>query len=265
MLIAQISDLHMRRDEAPLNGMINARAYIQEAIDTVEMWKPDAVLVTGDLTDTGAADDYATLADILSRLTAPCYVTPGNHDLHAPMLDAFSDHRYLPKAAPLNWIAELGPVRLIGLDSVVPGAAHGALSSDTLGWLDAQLAASEAPTLVALHHPPFETGLPGLDEIKCLNGEDLGAIIKRHPHVERVLTGHYHRTLQVRWAGTLGQIAPAVVHQTDLASARRGAAAWVMEPRAILLHDWQEHTGLITHTAYIGDFGAPQPFGSDDI
>lgn len=53
MLLAQITDLHMRRDDTPMSGEVVTRPYIAAAIDAVNDWAPDAVFVSGDLTDIG--------------------------------------------------------------------------------------------------------------------------------------------------------------------------------------------------------------------
>ncbi|MEM6488941.1 MAG: phosphodiesterase [Pseudomonadota bacterium] len=262
MLLAQITDLHMRRDETPLSGAVVTRPLIAAAVDAVIARAPDAVLVTGDLTDIGSDAEYALLRAELDRLPMPCFVIPGNHDRRAPLRAAFADHAYLPAEGPLNWVVEGFALRLVGLDSVVPGEGYGHLGDDTLAWLDATLAADPRPTVVAVHHPPFPTGIVAMDKIMCRNGEAMGEIIARHPHVERVVAGHHHRPVQVRWAGTLGQIAPSVAHQVDLDFADRPVAQWVLEPPAFLLHLWNG-TCLMTHTAYVGDFGGPQPFRLD--
>ena len=263
MLIAQITDLHMRRDETPLSGRVVTRPYTTAAVDAVNAWAPDAVLVTGDLTDLGSEVEYQLVRAELDRIDAPFFVLPGNHDNREVMRAAFSDHAYLPRTGSLDWVIDDGPVRLIGLDTVVPREGHGMLADETLVWLDGVLAGDTRPTIVALHHPPFPTGMPGMDRIMCLNGADLEPILARHPHVERLVAGHHHRPVQIVWGGTLCLIAPSVAHQVALDFAERPMAEWVLEPPAMMLHRWTAETGVISHTAYIGDYGGPQPFGHD--
>lgn len=263
MLLAQITDLHMRRDETPMSGEVVTRPYITAAVDAVNARAPDAVFVTGDLTDIGTDAEYALLRAELDRLNAPYFVIPGNHDRHGELRAAFHDHAYLPKDGPINWVIDDFAVRIIGLDTVVPGKGSGELAAETLAWLDARLSESDKPTIVGLHHPPFPTGILGMDSIMCLNGAELAPIIARHSHVERVIAGHHHRPVQIRWAGTIGQIAPSVAHQVVLDFTERDMAEWVLEPPAMLLHRWSAETGVISHTAYVGDFGGPQPFRLD--
>ncbi len=263
MLLAQITDLHMRRDDTPVSGAIVTRPYIAAAVDALVAREPDAVIVTGDLTDIGTAEEYALLRAELDRLPMPVYVIPGNHDRREELRAAFADHAYLPTEGPLDWAIGDWPVRIVGLDSLVPGESHGEVSAASLAWLDRTLAEDPRPTLVAIHHPPFPTGIPAMDGINCRNGEAVGEVIARHPHVERVVAGHHHRPVAIRWAGTVGQIAPSVAHQVALDFAERPMAEWVLEPPAYLIHAWSREAGLITHQAYVGDFEGPHPFRLD--
>ncbi|MEL6219609.1 MAG: metallophosphoesterase [Pseudomonadota bacterium] len=155
MLVAQITDLHMRRDDTPLSGAVVTRQYIVAAVDQVNAWAPDATLVTGDLTDIGTAEEYALLRTELDRLAAPYFVVPGNHDRREELRHAFADHAHMPASGPIQWVIDDFPLRLVGLDSVVPGSGYGELSEDSLNWLDKTLFADPRPTLVAIHHPPF--------------------------------------------------------------------------------------------------------------
>ncbi|MEL6477061.1 MAG: phosphodiesterase [Pseudomonadota bacterium] len=263
MLLAQITDLHMRRDDTPLSGQLVTRPYTEAAVAAVNAQKPDAVIVTGDLTDIGTAEEYALLRSALDGLEAPCFVLPGNHDRREELRAAFHDHAYLPETGPLQWVVEAFPLRLIGLDSVVPGKGHGEIGAESLAWLDARLTEDPRPTLVAVHHPPFPTGILGMDKIMCLNGAEMAAVIAKHSHVERVIAGHHHRPVQIRWARTIGQICPSVAHQVVLDFSDRARPQWVTEPPAFLLHRFAPETGVISHTAYIGDYGGAREFKLD--
>lgn len=268
MLIAQISDLHVTT-AAKLYRHVDTQGLLAAAIAHLNRLhpQPDLVLATGDLVDEGTVAEYETLARLLAPLQMPLYLALGNHDNREAFRQVFGDRPYVPPSGPVQYaIAGYDyPVRLLVLDTLVPGASHGALSMESLDWLADQLTGDRRPTLVALHHPPFVTGLPGMDAINCENGEALAAVIQQHPHVARVLCGHLHRPIQVSWAGTLGSVAPSVAHQVALrlqrdrpmgtVSGHRGNA-FVMEPPALHLHLWHPQAGVITHTSYIGDFDA---------
>jgi hypothetical protein len=93
-----------------------------------------------------------------------------------------------------------------------------------------------------------------MDAMGCRGAGALGALIARHAQVERVACGHVHRTVQRRWAGTVGCIAPSTAGQVDLALPDGHEVCYIHEPRGFLLHYWSEATGLVTHLRPIGDF-----------
>ncbi len=254
MLIAQISDLHFLPKGTLAFGRVDTAGCLEQALEHLNALEPaaDAVLITGDLTNDGDAPVWAELMALLGRLRAPVLAVPGNHDDRELMRKAFAPG--FPAEGPLRFAVDLGPLRLIGLDSLIPGAPGGRLGPDQLAWLDEQLAgAPERPTLVALHHPPFATGIDHMDAMMLADGDALAEVIGRHPQVARVLCGHVHRSVHCRFAGTLGQIGPGVAHAVRLTLA--GAPSrWVREPPAVLLHEWRDGRGLVSHLDFIGDF-----------
>ena len=264
MLIAQISDLHFLPKGTLAFGRVDVAGCLERAIDHLNALRPrpDAVLITGDLTNDGDAAVWAELMAMLGRLEAPVYPIPGNHDDRELMRAACARLRLFPQEGPLRFVADLGPLRLIGLDSLVPGDPAGRLGPEQLAWLDAALKASAAPTLVALHHPPFRTGIDHMDAMMLEDGAALAEVIGRHPQVARVLCGHVHRSVQCRFAGTLGLIAPGTAHAVQLALAGE-PSRWVTEPPGLLLHEWRAGRGLVSHFDFIGVFEVGR-FGDED-
>lgn len=260
MLLAQISDLHFLPKGTLAFGRVDTAGHLERALAHLNTLEPaaDAVLITGDLTNDGDASVWAELMGLLGRLRAPVFAIPGNHDDRELMREAFAHRALFPAEGPLRFAADLGPLRLIGLDSLIPGQPAGRLGPDQLAWLEAQLgAAPERPTLVALHHPPFRTGIDHMDAMMLEDGEALAGVIARHSQVACVLCGHVHRTIQCRFAGTLGQIGPGVAHAVQLTLA--GAPSrWVLEPPAVLLHEWRDGRGLVSHLDFIGAFEVGQ-------
>jgi 3',5'-cyclic AMP phosphodiesterase CpdA len=256
MLIAQISDLHFLPKGTLAFGRIDVARCLERAIDHLNALqpRPDAVLITGDLTNDGDAAVWADLVTVLGRLEAPLYPLPGNHDDRDLMRAAFAQLELFPAEGPLRFDVGLGPVRLVGLDSLIPGDPAGRLGHQQLAWLDARLGeAPNRPTLVALHHPPFRTGIDHMDTMMLEDGDALAEVLGRHGQVERVLCGHVHRAVQCRFAGTIAQIAPGTAHAVQLTLA--GAPSrWVMEPPGVLLHEWRDGRRLVSHLDFIGDF-----------
>lgn len=264
MLIAQITDMHVKRPGSPALEGVDTAACLERCVAHINAMErqPDVVLATGDLVAEGSAEEYAILRRALAPLRAPLYVIPGNHDDRDRLREAFSDHDYLPKDSPfLHYVIEGYPVRLIALDTVIPGEDGGRLCAERLAWLEARLAAAppDRPTVIFMHHPPFVTGMDHLDRIGCEGGAALGAVIARNPQVERILCGHIHRPIQVRWHGTIASTGPSTGLQMALELRPDGPFRWSFEPPACQLHLYRPEVGVISHLSYIGDFDRPQP------
>jgi 3',5'-cyclic AMP phosphodiesterase CpdA len=223
---------------------------------------PDAVLFTGDLTDFGRPDEYANLSRIIAPLPMPCLLMAGNHDDVENLREAFPGHGYLrQREGKLDYVIDDFPLRIIALDSTIPHKSPGELTASQLAWLDETLAASPAkPTLVALHHPPFWTGIGHMDVQGLQNPDALEAIIRRHPQVERVIAGHLHRPIVTRVGGTVASTSPSPSHQVARDLDDHARSQFVMEPPAFQLHLWREGAGLVSHVATIGRFDGPYPF-----
>jgi len=262
MMLAQISDCHVVESDRLLFDRIDTAAYLAAAVAHLNRIGPDFVWVTGDLVDSGRPAQYARLRSLLDRLEAPYAVMPGNHDARDTLKAAFADHPYWRASADsLHYAIEDLPLRLIALDSLIAGESGGRIGKEQLAWLEAKL--GEAPkraTVIAVHHPLFVSGIVEMDAINLADADALGAVIERHPQVERILCGHIHRPITARWHGTVVTTAPSVAHQVALRLRPEDPVSWVMEPPACHLHRWSEGGGLITHQSYIGDYGPMTPF-----
>lgn len=263
MLIAQITDTHIRPKGVLAMGRVDTAGHLARAVAHINALRPapDLVLMTGDLVDGGKPEEYAHLRALLAPFAMPVYVIPGNHDAREALRDGFADHRYLPRDGFLQYVVEKGPLRLVALDTLTPGVPHGELCGRRLDWLEARLAESDRPTILFMHHPPFECGIMAFDQTRLnLGAERLAAIVQRHPNVERILCGHVHRPIQVRWAGTIAAVAPSTAHQATLDLSPDAPLMYSMEPPAVALHQWRPGTGLVTHLSYVGDYAGPYPF-----
>ena len=264
MLICQISDLHIKTPGKLSYRVVDTSGLLKRCVDHILALKqpPDIVIVTGDLTDFGRPEEYAHLRELLAPLSRPVYLIPGNHDHRENMVAAFADHRYLTQNLPfIQYAIEDLPVRILAIDTVIAEQSGGELCEQRLGWLAKKLAEAPArPTIIIMHHPPFKTFIGHMDDIGLANADGLKAIVERHPQVERVLCGHLHRPIQVRWAGTLASTAPSPAHQVVLDLSADAPSEFVMEPPGYQLHQWHPDTGLVSHTAFIGKFDGPYPF-----
>jgi Icc protein len=266
MLLAQISDLHIKRPGALAYRRVDTGAALARCVAALNALKPrpDVVIMTGDLVDQGDPEQYAHLKTLLAPLEIPYYLLVGNHDDRTALREAFSDRPELRAGGDfVHYAADIGPLRLIALDSLVPGQSAGNLCDARLAWLETQLdAANGQPVIVALHHPPFECGIGHMDALRLgpQAAERLAALIARYPNVERVICGHVHRPMFVRFGGTIASAVPAPAHQVALDLRDDAPSAFMLEPPAFALHRYDAASGLVTHHAYVDAAEGPYPF-----
>jgi Icc protein len=269
MILAQISDMHLRDDGIPLKQKVDTEAALDAAIDHINSWEtpPTAVLATGDLVQKAKRQNYANLRSKLDRLHAPYYLIPGNHDDRALMRATFADHGYLPTDGEfLHYAIEDGPLRLIGLDTMIPDEDGGEMCAERRQWLDDTLSREpDRPTFIFMHHPPFPTGVEFLDRHPFREADALEAVIRKHPQVEWIACGHLHRQMQVRWGGTVASISPSVAFQLPMALAPGASKGFSLEPAGCPVFIWKPETGVVAQTSLIGDFGPLHPFVRDPI
>lgn len=264
MLLAQITDLHATARGRTSFGVVDTSACLARAVDALIAHepRPDAVLVTGDLAFDGRPEEYAVVAEELARLPMPVLAIPGNHDARDPFR-AVLVPQACPSADPqfLHWAVDVGGVRVIGLDTLVEGSHHGELCADRLAWLEAELRrAADQPVILALHHPPFATGIGFMDQIGLRAPEALAGLVRAHGRVERILCGHVHRSIQCAFAGTVASVAPATAHQVQLALAPEAPSRLTLEPPAFHLHQRRGDGPMVTHTAHVGPWPGPYRF-----
>lgn len=263
MIIAQMSDPHLRPPGVLYQGLVDSNAMLEGAVAAVNAMVPkaDIVLLSGDVVDEGSAVEYAHARDLLARLEAPLAALPGNHDEREAFRRAFADQPWIARDGPMHLvIEEAGPVRIVGLDVTVPGAHHGLFDAAAAAWLDATLSrAPGRPTIVMMHQPPIACGVGYLDDYRCFGAALLAAVIGRHPQVEWIVCGHVHRMMQQRFAGTLLLTAPSTTTAISLRLGTDAEPASFVDPPAFLLHHWRDG-GLITHVMPIGTYRGPLPF-----
>lgn len=249
-VLAQISDVHLR---VRGDGGVSARA-LEDAVRSVAALDPAprALLISGDLADTGSADEYRCARDLLAPLTVPIHVVAGNHDDR----DGLREHFGAPVAGGLvQYAAGVGPLRLVVCDTMLPGRNEGRYGPERIAWLREALAADrETPTIVAMHHPPLTTGIGVVDELGMLPADQaaLGELIGRGPQVKRIVAGHAHRAFAGALAGCVVSVCPSTTFQLDLGASLSGRVVLVREPPGFALHI--AHGGEVTsHTLPIGD------------
>lgn len=262
MLIAQITDTHLKLPGKLAYGRVDTAAMLRACVSALLSLdpQPDLIVHTGDLADFGRPEEYAHLKEILAPLRAPILAVPGNHDEREAMRAAFAADSYLPASGFLHYAEQRGPLRFIGLDTVVPGKGGGELCAERLRWLEATLAQEpETPTVVLMHHPPFLTGITHMDRLGLAGREGFAATMRRHAQVKAVLCGHVHRPTFARVGGRAAMICPSPAHQVALDLRPEGPSAFRLEPPGYMLHRWQDRE-LVSHVAVLGDWPGPYPF-----
>lgn len=264
MLIAQISDLHIARQDRKTYGiapMAENTARCVEHINTMTP-RPELVVVSGDLCDTGALDEAQRAKAILDKLQMPYFVIPGNHDERSAMFEVFGGAPCPARQADfINFVIENQELRLIALDSTIPGAPGGELGLKRLTWLEAQLNSKpDQPSLILMHHPPVDCSLRETRIDGFIGAEQLGKIVARFANIERICCGHIHLLTHTRWHGTIVTTAPSMGLQLHLDLTMRAPSQWVPEDPGFLLHHWTRERNLITHAITVRDRGGPFPF-----
>jgi 3',5'-cyclic AMP phosphodiesterase CpdA len=270
VLIAQISDLHIKPPGVLAYGRVDTARALERCVAGLNAFtpKPDLVVISGDLADTPTAEEYEHLKRLLAQLKLPFVGIPGNHDSRDLMRAAFASAPYAFSSGPLNQRVKVEGLDLVLLDSSRPGRPYGELDAPTLQWLEATLAASpERPALLFLHHPPFKTGITHMDRQFLLNAGELATVVKRHPRTQLIAAGHVHRAILTMFAGIPSTICPAPNHAVDLDLAELREPSFKIEPPAFHLHTWfpsERFGSVVTHQVPIGNFDGPHPFFGPD-
>jgi 3',5'-cyclic-AMP phosphodiesterase len=270
LLIAQISDLHIKQPGELAYRRVDTAAALTRCIETLNRFtpRPELVVISGDLVDTPLAAEYDHVKALLAPLDIPFAAIPGNHDSRDLMRAALPGLGYAQASGALNSVRKVGDVDVVLLDSSVPGAAHGELDATTLAWLAAVLDASTTrPALLFLHHPPFVTGITHMDVQNLRNADALAALIRKHPRARLIAAGHVHRATFTTFAGTAATICPAPNHAVALDLDAHLPPSFNVEPPAFHLHAWFPGDGfgsVVTHTVPIRSFDGPYPFRGSD-
>lgn len=219
--LLHLSDTHLLGGGVRLGGRFDTAAQLSRTLEAVTALgiRPDAVLFTGDLTDLGEPEAYRALRDavepVAAQLDAPIVWVAGNHD-ERPALR----HELLGAPAteePVTSVHDLGGLRLIALDTSVPGWHHGDLDDAQLAWLQAELS-TPAPlgTILAMHHPPLPSHLPLFDILELRDQSRLARVIEGSD-VRAVLAGHLHYSTSGTFAGIPVSVSAATCYTMNLA------------------------------------------------
>ncbi len=218
-LLLHFSDTHFIADGL-LYGGVDGRARLGQLLAEIVQSgaRPDALVFTGDLTDTGDPRAYASLRDVVEpfaeQLDAPVIWLMGNHDRRSALRTALLGEP--PEETPLHRSYRLGGLRVITLDTSVPGHHHGELDDAQLAWLEAELS-RPAPrgSILALHHPPIPM-VQDLAVLTELRRQDRLAEIVAGKDIRLILAGHVHFPSSSLFAGIPVSVASSTCYTQDL-------------------------------------------------
>ena len=221
--ILHMSDTHLLAGDGPLYGAVDSEQRLREVFDDLEASgaRPQAIVFTGDLADKGEPGAYAKLRAIVdpaaARLGAEVIWAMGNHDDRAAFRAGLLDD---PAAdgpqAPVDAVHFVDGLRIITLDSTVPGHHHGEFTPGQLHWLARELSVP-APhgTILALHHPPVPS-VQDLAVLVELRDQRSLADVVRGSDVRTILAGHLHYSTTAMFAGVPVSVASATCYTQDL-------------------------------------------------
>lgn len=236
-MIAQLSDIHVGGPNVGSGDRFSAA--LAEINDMAR--QPDLVLLTGDNTHNGTDDEWQEVKDRLGVLRAPWEAISGNHDRS---IDEIAGHRSM----------QAGPLRLVLLDT-----SHDTFTTDDEVWLDEELSSNPGTqTVVAIHQPPFETGIWWMDCVGLEGSDILERVVRRHVQVIKVLSGHVHRVIQTNWGGCSLWVCPSTSISVAGDIHPDHDPAETAEPPSFSLHVYTGK-GIVSHIVPVGPAARRSP------
>ncbi|SEN23360.1 phosphodiesterase [Cryobacterium sp. TMT1-3] len=267
-ILVHLSDTHFLADGAALYGAVDTDHTVHRAFEQLHRSgiRPDAIILTGDVADRGEADAYRRIRGIVesaaARWNARIIWVMGNHDQR----DAFRTELLGEVPAdqyPVDQTHDLDGLRIIAVDTSVPGYHHGEVTDDQLRWL-ADVLKQPAPrgSILALHHPPIPTPLPLMSVLELQDQPKLAAVLAGSD-VRAILGGHLHYSTQGLFAGIPVSVAAATCYTMDLSAPDRELTGVNGGQTLNLVHVYADQ---ITHSQLpIGDYAAVTQFRADYV
>jgi len=191
-------------------------------VKAVDAWRPDAVLLSGDLSEDASESSYCRLAEHIDSLGVPICALPGNHDLPELM------QKYFPQGPYQGPFRELaGGWQLILFNSARPRRIDGCIDAADLqqlaAWMQLELA---GPALLALHHQPVPVGAPWIDKHRLEQPEPLLRSVADHLMIKAVVWGHVHQAFETAIGQARFMSAPSTA-----ANSLPGTQRFSLDPR----------------------------------
>ena len=268
-LIAQITDCHIGfdRDDPEEDNVQRLRGVLARLRDGRN--RPDLLLITGDLTGYGEAENYARLAGVIADQPFPVHLMLGNWDRREVFCATMPESQ--TSEGFVQFEIALPGLRLIALDTNEAGRHGGGFCKRRAEWLSAQLDVDrQTPVVIAMHHPPVETGIAWLDSgANEAWIQRFAGVIEGRPQIRAIVSGHMHRPIFTTFAGVPLVVCPSSAPHVELdlspldPETPDGRPLVVDDPAGYALHRWDGQR-LVSHFEWIRPGEAKAVYASFD-
>lgn len=252
MLLAQLTDTHVIDPDVDNDLVVDNNERLRLAVERLnaESVKPEVVLATGDLTDNGTPREMEILAELLDPLRVPLLPLVGNHDRRDTFRDTF-DMPWATDDSHLSWVTDVGELRIIGLDTTIPDSHGGLFDEERQEWLTAALAeAADRRTIIAMHHPPFASGIQWMDRMRLEGSDVFARVVSEASGIERIFCGHLHRPLTAVIGGVATTVGPSTIQHVQLNLEPDAPVEVIRDPVGYQLHNYADGV-WVSHIRYI--------------
>ena len=269
-ILVHLSDTHFLADSAALYGAVDTDHTVHRTLEQLHRSgiRPDALILTGDVADRGESEAYRRIRGIVEVAAAQWNATiiwvMGNHDKRDSFRSVLlGEAASVGLESPVDHVYDLDGLRIIALDTSVPGYHHGDITDAQLTWLtDVLNQPAHHGSILALHHPPIPTPLPLMSVLELQDQPRLAAVLAGSD-VRAILGGHLHYSTQGLFAGIPVSVAAATCYTMDLSAPDRKLTGVNGGQTLNLVHVYADQ---ITHSQVpIGDFTAVTQFSADYV
>ena len=193
-LFCQISDTHFMNESEKIYDQIETYSQFIKVIEYCKNLNPnpDFYIMSGDLIH-DKPEYYQNYIQLCNKLNKPYYLMMGNHDVRESLKEYIINKKLIDENGFINFTIDDYSLRIICLDTAIDNGIEGALTTETLNWLEKELEQDATkPIIIFMHHPPIGIGSVLFDDIKCKNGNDFLSIIKKYHHILKIVFGHVH-------------------------------------------------------------------------